>query len=103
LAQTRSALTQAEKDLERAHRKRKKADTSASRWRTRYENLRDQSRVAAPAPAAAAPIVETPPGNTPPTSSASVKAGLIPSTQASPDASEDGILPTESPAPLSEP
>jgi len=42
LGKTKKALTQAEKDLTRSERKRKDANSSASRWRKRYEELRDQ-------------------------------------------------------------
>lgn len=61
LAQTRRALAQAEKDLKRAERKRKDANASASRWRKRYETLRDETaRVVTPAAPAPAATPETP-------------------------------------------
>lgn len=55
LERTLAALEQAQKDLERAERKRKDANASARRWRKRFETLRDETAVAAPAPAAPAP------------------------------------------------
>ena len=48
LEKTKRVLTRAEKDLKRAERKRKEALTSATRWRKRFEELRDTP---APAPA----------------------------------------------------
>lgn len=81
LEKTRSSLAQAEKDLSRAERKRKDANASASRWRKRYEKLRDEQRLAAkstpaakptgsaaPAPAPAAPVpgADAPASATPP-------------------------------------
>jgi hypothetical protein len=41
LEQTQRVLNQAEKDLKRAERKRKESVSSAKKWRTRYEELRD--------------------------------------------------------------
>ncbi len=41
LEQTKRVLNQAEKDLKRAERKRKESATSATKWRKRYEELRD--------------------------------------------------------------
>ena len=52
LAKTESALSQAEKDLKRADRKRKEANASASRWRKRYESLRDEQASMPASPAA---------------------------------------------------
>ena len=52
LAKTESALSQAEKDLNRADRKRKEANASASRWRKRYESLRDEQASMPASPAA---------------------------------------------------
>ena len=52
LAKTESALSQAEKDLKRADRKRKEANASASRWRKRYESLRDEQASMPSSPAA---------------------------------------------------
>ncbi|HIG72993.1 MAG TPA: hypothetical protein EYQ46_23600 [Myxococcales bacterium] len=42
LVQTKRVLNQAEKDLKRAERKRKESAASASKWRKRFEDLRDQ-------------------------------------------------------------
>ena len=71
LAKTESALSQAEKDLKRADRKRKDANASASRWRKRYETLRDEqaSMPAAPSPAPT-PAAPGAPADTPATAAA---------------------------------
>ena len=53
LEKTRSSLAKIEKDLSRSERKRKDANASASRWRKRYEKLRDEQSVAAATPAPA--------------------------------------------------
>jgi hypothetical protein len=56
LQKTKRVLTQAEKDLKLAKRKRKESSAQATKWRKRYEELRDTSRVAAaPAPAPSQP------------------------------------------------
>lgn len=47
LEQTKRVLNQAEKDLKRADRKRKESATSATKWRKRYEELRDAPSVIA--------------------------------------------------------
>lgn len=53
LGKTQKALSQVEKNLERAEKKRKEAASGASRWRQRYEELRDSQAAmpAAPTPA----------------------------------------------------
>ncbi len=56
LETTKSALAQAETDLERAEKKRKDANASASRWRKRYEEMRDHATRTAAAP----PVVQEP-------------------------------------------
>jgi hypothetical protein len=68
LEQTKRVLNQAEKDLKRAERKRKESATSATKWRKRYEELRDAPPVVAetgPGPIenhnASAPLLETAP------------------------------------------
>jgi hypothetical protein len=55
LEKASKSLTQSEKDLERSERKRKEANSSANRWKKRFEELRDQP---APIPASvpAAPL-----------------------------------------------
>ncbi len=89
LAKTESALSQAEKDLKRADRKRKDANASASRWRKRYETLRDeQARI----PASPAP---TPALADAPATAAAPEAPAAPApadAPASPAAPETGIL-----------
>lgn len=50
LRKTKKALAQSEKDLTRSDRKHKDANASASRWRERYEELRDQQSVPAAVP-----------------------------------------------------
>jgi hypothetical protein len=47
LEQTKRVLNQAEKDLKRAERKRKESAASATKWRKRYEELRDAPPVVA--------------------------------------------------------
>ena len=47
LDQTKRVLNQAEKDLKRAERKRKESTSSATKWRKRYEELRDAPPVIA--------------------------------------------------------
>lgn len=47
LEQTKRVLNQAEKDLKRAERKRKESASSATKWRKRYEKLRDTPAVVA--------------------------------------------------------
>lgn len=91
LEKTEATLTQVEKDLARAERKRKDANASARTWRKRYETLRDET-TRAPVPAAPAP--------TPPPTPATAEAAEAPSAPppaestppASPDASEPAIL-----------
>jgi hypothetical protein len=99
-SKARIALEQAEKDLKRADRKRKDANSSASRWRKRYETLRDESAqakavmpVAAPDPA---PAQRAEPAATAPGPAAAATAPTV-SPAPSPSAPETGILP-ENPA-----
>jgi hypothetical protein len=104
LANARSTLDQVERDLERASLKRKEANTSARRWRKRYENLRDESAVlavAAPAPASVIPqpLPETPPRH----SQAKLTRESVDNPEASPDPPEDGMLPPEAPMPAANP
>lgn len=104
LANVRSTLDQAEKDLERASLKRKEANTSARRWRKRYEKLRDESAVvavAAPAPAAVVP--QPLPARPPSHSQAELTRQPADSSEASPDPPEDGMLPLEAPTPAANP
>ena len=88
LAKTESALSQAEKDLKRADRKRRDANASASRWRKRYEILRDEqaSMPAAPTPAEPAAPADTP------TTAVALEGPAPTDTLASPAAPETGIL-----------
>ncbi len=61
LEKTRSALRSAEKKLERAEKRRREANSSAARWRKRFEGLRDQQPAAAPAsPAPGAVTTDAP-------------------------------------------
>jgi septal ring factor EnvC (AmiA/AmiB activator) len=46
LDQTKRVLRQAEKDLKRAKRKRKESNASTSKWKKRYEELRDEATMA---------------------------------------------------------
>ena len=114
LEKTKRALAQAEKDLDRTDRKRKDANASASRWRKRYEDLRDQPAVAAarppepivqptaPEPAMASPAASAPVGMpeaiAPPASQPSQ-----PIFPASPAPAEPGILPADATPPLPAP
>ncbi len=96
LDKTNNALVQAEKDLKRAERKRIDANASASRWRKRYEGLRDQP---------SAPAAQASPRNTPtaePIGSASIKKADSPDA-ASPAPAESGILPPEATSKTSAP
>jgi hypothetical protein len=104
LEKTQSALTRSEKQLERAENKQRDANSSAARWRKRYEELRDaQDAFAAtsppgPAPSAAtaAPPASASPGMPGDPASALVpghsKSGAPPARGASPNAPEDGML-----------
>ena len=86
LTKTQAALEQAEKDLNRADRKRKDANASASRWRKRYETLRDEveSAPAAPAAAATPPPAAAAPAETP--------EAKPPAADPSPETAEPAIL-----------
>jgi hypothetical protein len=93
LDQTKRVLRQAEKDLKRAERKRKDANASASKWRKRFEELRDapQANIAATPPA--------PPSGTPETPALEM-APAAPASGASPGTEESGIfLPDVGPGP----
>lgn len=123
LASAQKALAQAEKDLDRTDRKRKDANASASRWRKRYEDLRDQQSVAAaraaapvrrPTPAApdssaaptpsagagAPPDEASGPRDTPAPPTFSESQPIFP---ASPAPAEPGILPADATRPLPAP
>jgi hypothetical protein len=52
LERTQSALSDAEKKIKRADRRRREANASADRWRDRFEALRDSQSTALPAAAA---------------------------------------------------
>lgn len=108
LARAQKALAQAEKDLERATRKRKDADASASRWRKRYETLRDE-RAALPAaapPPPPRPAATPPPAPTPapirPSATPSIEGPTLggPRLEVAPSnpAPETGMLPAGSPS-----
>jgi hypothetical protein len=86
LEQTKRVLNQAEKDLKRAERKRKESTTSATKWRKRYEELRDAPPILADTapgpidhPDAVAPLLEGAPA-----------APALPSGDPSPSSSPDG-------------
>lgn len=114
LAKTKRALAQAEKDLDRTDRKRKDANASASRWRKRYEDLRDQQAVAAarapepiaqptaPAPLSASPAASAPVAM-PQAIAPSAPQPLEPIFPASPAPSEPGIFPADATPPLPAP
>jgi hypothetical protein len=66
LEQTKRVLNQAEKDLKRSKRKQKESAASATKWRKRFEVLRDAAATAANTalspfenPATVTPLVET--------------------------------------------
>jgi len=107
LAKTQSALAKVEKKLEKAERKHKDANASATRWRKRYESMRESvAERPAPAPqtgpeADAPSVAEAPPPSpAPATSSASGEtpdaagppAAAAPDTPSQP-APESGIFP----------
>jgi len=104
LEQTKRVLDQAEKDLKRAVRKRKESAASATKWRKRFEELRD---AAAPiADMAAGPIENhatvKPTTPTPPAAPAGPSSTPGPSSSASesPPSLERGILlPSETAGP----
>ncbi len=57
LEKTKRVLTRSERDLKRAEKKRKEALASATRWRKRFEELRDAPAPAPPPePIASAPV-----------------------------------------------
>jgi len=94
LDKTKNALAQLEKDRKRADQKRKDANASASRWRKRYEELRDQQPTA---PASAARAASIPAAGQDPTAitdspSESATDASIFSAPASPAATERGML-----------
>jgi len=103
LAKTKKTLAKAEKDRDWLEKKRKDANESASRWRKRYEDLRDQQAVAsAPAPEPSVRPTPAAPGPGSPESSAAPAAPepFVPSAPpsepifpASPAPAEPGILP----------
>jgi len=102
LAKIRTELEQSKKDLARTDRKRKDANASASRWRKRYEKLRDETAVAAKAPeikaeSAVTSVAQTPPSNPGPTEKAAEPAQSP--AAPSPTPTETGILPSEPASP----
>lgn len=100
LEQTKRSLAQAEKDLERTDRKRKDANASASRWRKRYEALRDQPTVAA-APPTPAPKPAAAPASPSPAPTAAIAPPVAPAAPISPrEAAADAFAPEASPAPV---
>jgi hypothetical protein len=77
LEKTRVALARAEKEMKSLDQKRREADSGATRWRKRYEDLRDsQAALAAAGPSPASPQISSdrpdppkappPPGRTSP-------------------------------------
>ncbi|MBW2499193.1 MAG: hypothetical protein JRF61_18075 [Deltaproteobacteria bacterium] len=100
LEKTRSALTRSEKQLERAEKKQRDANSSATRWRQRYEELRDaQDALAARPRPSSAP--STPPASASPGLPGAPASALIPGHSttdtppapgASPNAPEGGML-----------
>jgi len=102
LAKIRTELEQSKKDLARTDRKRQDANASASRWRKRYEKLRDETAVPAKAPeikaeSAATSVAQTPPSNPGPTEKAAEPAQSP--AAPSPTPTETGILPSEPASP----
>jgi hypothetical protein len=87
LEQTKRVLNQAEKDLKRAERKRKESTTSATKWRKRYEELRDAPPLVV-ADTAPGPI-DHPDAVAPPLEGAPASPAL-PSGDPSPSSSSDG-------------
>ena len=106
LAKTKRSLAQAEKDLDRTDRKRKDANASASRWRKRYEGLRDQQAVAAartPEPVAQPAAVPPPQPDAADAFEPSEPMPSQPIFPASPAPAEPGILPADDAAPMPAP
>lgn len=88
LGKTKKALAQAEKDLAREQSKHKESNSSASRWRKRYEELLEQKKnvPAAPAPSSSA---------TPDITSRSMGGSISEPTSPSPAPFENGMLPAD--------
>lgn len=79
LEETKRVLTRTERDLKRAEKKRKAALASATRWRKRFEELRDApAPTPSPEPVALAPAPPGPASN--PSGPATVGAASEPST-----------------------
>lgn len=97
LKKTRAALAKAEKAVDRAEQKRKKANSSAATWRKRYETLRDESEPRVAADTSGAGAGPTPAGDSPnEATDHSVPASPDPGTgPGSPQASGRGMLPAE--------
>jgi len=95
LEQTKRVLQQAEKDLKRADRKRKDANSSAAKWRKRYEELRDAAVASAPAPSTSPPV--SAPGTAGFAGPDAESAPAAPAPAQSPDGQESGILPLDAP------
>jgi len=104
LDKTKKALAQAQKDLGRAETKRKEANSGASRWRKRYEELRDQLATAPASPAAKPTNPQALrdqgnglPDSQPPASPSSPSPQSEPRGPSSPEAAERGMLHPDSP------
>ena len=106
LEKANKTLAQSEKDLDRSERKRKEANSSANRWKKRFEELRDQP-VPVPAAVPAAPLAPPSgfsppprPGSAPvvaPTTTRPSPSGNAPTPRLAPRAvpttTESGMLP----------
>ena len=106
LEETKRVLTRTERDLKRAEKKRKKALASATRWRERFEELRDAPTSASspeplaqtPVPAGSDPIAPAH-GSSPPTEAPAASAAV----PAAPAPSDFDLPPPTSAGPSPEP